>query len=43
MRKLDELSHEWKVREIVARYSDFVEYPIQMEVESLEPEVPTRR
>ncbi len=24
---------EWRIREIVRRYSDFVEYPIQMEVE----------
>ncbi|MEE8469391.1 MAG: ATP-binding protein, partial [Planctomycetota bacterium] len=29
----DDLLAEWKLREIVKRYSDFVEYPIQMEVE----------
>ncbi len=28
---------EWTLREIVKRYSDFVEYPIQMEVERTQP------
>ncbi|MEO2164370.1 MAG: molecular chaperone HtpG, partial [bacterium] len=28
---------EWALREIVKRYSDFVEYPIQMEVERTQP------
>tara|TARA_R110002072_G_scaffold107777_2_gene234174 strand:- start:1856 stop:3787 length:1932 start_codon:yes stop_codon:yes gene_type:complete len=32
-------SQEWTVREIVRRYSDFVEYPIQMEVERSEPKL----
>ena len=31
--EFDDLLSEWKIREIVARYSDFVEYPIQMEIE----------
>ncbi len=35
----DELLSEWKVREIVGRYSDFVEYPIQMEVERTQPKL----
>lgn len=28
---------EWTLREVVKRYSDFVEYPIQMEVERTQP------
>ena len=31
--------HEWKVREIVKRYSDFCEYPIQMEVTRTTPKL----
>lgn len=34
--KKSEFLSPWRVREIVKRYSDFVDYPIQMEVESLE-------
>ncbi len=34
---LDGLLTEWRLREIVTRYSDFVEYPVQMEVERSEP------
>ena len=30
---------EWKVREIVQRYSDFIEYPVQMDVTREEPQV----
>jgi molecular chaperone HtpG len=32
-----DFSEEWVLREIVKRYSDFVEYPIQMEVERTQP------
>ncbi|MFT5050791.1 MAG: molecular chaperone HtpG [Chlamydiales bacterium] len=35
--EFDDFLKEWKLREIVRRYSDFVEYPIQMEVERSEP------
>ena len=35
--ELDGLLKEWRIREIVRKYSDFVEYPIQMEVERSEP------
>ena len=35
----DELLSEWRVREVVKRYSDFVEYPIQMEVERTRPKL----
>jgi len=35
--EFDDFLKEWKLREIVRRYSDFVEYPIQMEVERTEP------
>lgn len=35
----DEFLQEWRLREIVRRYSDFVEYPIQMEVERTEPKL----
>ncbi|MCP3916222.1 MAG: molecular chaperone HtpG [bacterium] len=37
--KPSDLLQEWRVREIVKRYSDFVEYPIQMEVERTEPKL----
>jgi molecular chaperone HtpG len=30
---------EWTIRELVRRYSDFVEYPIQMEVERTKPKL----
>ena len=36
---LDEFATEWKVREIVKRYSDFCEYPIQMEVTRTTPKL----
>ena len=36
---LDELLTEWKLRDVVRTYSDFVEYPIQMEVERSEPKL----
>ncbi|MEZ6004194.1 MAG: molecular chaperone HtpG [Planctomycetota bacterium] len=32
-------TQEWVLRDIVGRYSDFVEYPIQMEVERSEPKL----
>ena len=32
-----EFLSEWRLREVVSRYSDFVEYPIQMEVERTQP------
>jgi molecular chaperone HtpG len=32
-----DFAEEWTLREIVKRYSDFVEYPIQMEVERSRP------
>jgi len=32
-----EFLEEWRLRELVKRYSDFVEYPIQMEIERTEP------
>ncbi len=32
-----DFSQEWTLRETVKRYSDFVEYPIQMEVERTQP------
>lgn len=32
-------TQEWTLRDIVRRYSDFVEYPIQMEVERTEPKL----
>lgn len=32
-----DFGEEWVLREIVKRYSDFVEYPIQMEVERTQP------
>jgi len=34
-----EFLQEWRIREVVKRYSDFVEYPIQMEVERTEPKL----
>jgi molecular chaperone HtpG len=37
--KKSEFLSQWRIREIVKSYSDFVEYPIQMEVESLEPKL----
>ncbi len=33
----DEFLSEWTIKDIVRRYSDFVSYPIQMEVEQSEP------
>ncbi|MEL6904886.1 MAG: molecular chaperone HtpG [Planctomycetota bacterium] len=30
---------EWTLRDVVRRYSDFVEYPVQMEVERAEPKL----
>jgi molecular chaperone HtpG len=35
----DAFLDEWRLREIVTRYSDFVEYPIQMEVERTNPKL----
>ena len=35
---LDDFTTEWKIREIVKRYSDFVAYPIQMNIERTEIE-----
>ena len=35
---LDDFATEWKIREIVKRYSDFVAYPIQMNIERTEIE-----
>ncbi|MBL4771624.1 MAG: molecular chaperone HtpG, partial [Planctomycetes bacterium] len=32
-------TQEWTLRDIVSRYSDFVEYPVQMEVERSEPKL----
>ena len=32
-------TQEWTLRDIVRRYSDFVEYPVQMEVERSEPKL----
>lgn len=32
-------TQEWVLRDIVSRYSDFVEYPVQMEVERSEPKL----
>ncbi|MCA9003311.1 MAG: ATP-binding protein, partial [Planctomycetes bacterium] len=32
-------TQEWTLRDIVSRYSDFVEYPIQMEVERSKPKL----
>lgn len=32
-----DFGEEWVLREIIKRYSDFVEYPIQMEVERTQP------
>jgi molecular chaperone HtpG len=34
-----DFSAEWTLREVVQRYSDFVEYPIQMEVERTGPKL----
>lgn len=38
-KELDEFLAEWRLREVVKRYSDFVEYPIQMEIERTEPKL----
>ncbi len=35
----DPYLQEWRLREIVSKYSDFVEYPVQMEVERREPKL----
>lgn len=34
-----DFTQEWTLRDIVRRYSDFVEYPIQMEIERQEPKL----
>lgn len=34
---LGDYTQEWKVREIVKKYSDFVAYPIQMDIERTKP------
>lgn len=36
---LGDYTDEWKIREIVRHYSDFVNYPIRMRVERTEPEL----
>ncbi len=35
---LHDYTRSWKVRELVKRYSDFISYPIRMEIERQEPE-----
>ncbi len=35
---LDDFTKEWKIREIVKKYSDFVTYPVKMEIERTEGE-----
>lgn len=36
---LGDYTDEWKIREIVRHYSDFVNYPVRMRVERTEPEL----
>jgi molecular chaperone HtpG len=37
--EFDGFLEEWRLREVVRRYSDFVEYPVQMQVERSEPKL----
>lgn len=37
--EFDAFLEEWRLREVVRKYSDFVEYPVQMQVERSEPKL----